>query len=199
MDVLLEIIWSFQKSSNIFCFCGFHFWTGKAPFLLKIHENQRNPRHSKSLRNASTCYWSLEMCSGWSNSTFMSQGNIFIKSFFRSKNSFKSHSYKKNCLKSSKMAIFLILQCFQAGLDAFRPFLVIFSAYDAPIGSEVVWNDKTHREKSFFGHVWWNDSFLKQKTLKNEQKIIENHVFFRFTLQKNAFFCKVTSIFFKMC
>ena len=30
------------------------------------------------------------------------------------------------------------LQCFQAGLDAFRPFLVIFSAYDAPIGSEVV-------------------------------------------------------------
>ena len=30
------------------------------------------------------------------------------------------------------------IQCFQAGLDAFRPFLVIFSAYDAPIGSEVV-------------------------------------------------------------
>ena len=79
------------------CFCGLHLWTGKAPFLLKMHENQRDPRHSKSLRNASTCYWSLEMCSGWSNSTFMSQGNISIKSFFRSKNSFKSHSYKENC------------------------------------------------------------------------------------------------------
>ena len=79
------------------CFCGLHLWTGKAPFLLEIHENQRNPRHSKSLRNASTCYWSLEMCSRWSNSTFMSQGNILIKSFFSSKNSFKSHSCNENC------------------------------------------------------------------------------------------------------
>ena len=83
---------------------------------------------------------------------------------------------------------YIYLQCFQAGLNAFRPFLVIFSAHDALIRSEVVWNDKTHREKSFFGHVWWNLSFLKQKTLKNEQKIIENHVFIGFTLQKNAFF-----------
>ena len=83
---------------------------------------------------------------------------------------------------------FYILQCFQAGLDAFRPFLVIFSAYDALIRSEVVWNDKTHWEKSFFGNVWLNFSFLKQKTLKNEQKIVENHVFMNFTLQKKARF-----------
>ena len=88
---------------------------------------------------------------------------------------------------------------FQGGIRRFEPILGHFSAYDALIGSELMWNDKTHRGKSFFGHVWWNFSFLKQKTLKNEQKIIENHVVIRFTLQKNAFFCNVISIFFKMC
>ena len=88
------------------CFCGMHLWTGKMPFLIKIHENRQHTKHSKSLRNGSTCDWNLEICSAWPNSTFMSQGNIFIKSFFRSKNGFKSHSYAETCLKSRKMTFF---------------------------------------------------------------------------------------------
>ena len=67
---------------------------------------------------------------------------------------------------------------FSSSINAFRPFSVIFSVCDAPIGSEVVWNDKAHPEKSFFCHVWWIFIFLKQKMLKNEHKIVENHVFY---------------------
>ena len=80
------------------------------------------------------------------------------------------------------------LPCSQAGLDAFSPFLAIFSAYNALIGSGVVWNDKTRRGKSFFGHIWWNFSFLGRKTLKNHQKMSQNDVFLGSTLQKKACF-----------
>ena len=81
-----------------------------------------------------------------------------------------------------------VLPCSQAGLDAFSPFLAIFSAYNALIGSGVVWNDKTRRGKSFFGHIWWNFSFLGRKTLKNHQKMSQNDVFLGSTLQKKACF-----------
>ena len=56
----------------------------------------------------------------------------------------------------------VLLPCFQTGLDAFRPVLVVFSVYVAPIGHKWCENQMTKhiRREIFFGNVWWNFSFL---------------------------------------
>ena len=97
------------------CFCGFHCWTGKTHFLLKIHENPKYSEHSKSLRYGSTCNWGFETCSAWSNLNFYIYREYVHKIIFRPKNGFKSHPYVKNCLKASKIDFFFIdFSCFSS-------------------------------------------------------------------------------------
>ena len=89
----------------LICFCWWRLWTGKTHFWLEIHENARYPEHSKSLKCGFTFIQSLEMCSVWSNSTFMPSRIFVIESFFALKMASKV-TFAEKLLKFIKNWIF---------------------------------------------------------------------------------------------